>query len=190
MTVGLAYFLIHRSRTAWLFTLFAVSAQVVSVLVENQSGVLLVAPVLLLFCLISPRSVRAVWVRPKGVSITRRVKTLENAIGSAEFFGVTKVQGILAMLARIGARLEVPGVLRKYVFYSVVSFLLLAPAVGVLYELHVGAAKGNVALDIVWFFVWISYNLLRIAVVCLLIVAVHRWLAKDRVAKGRGQALD
>ena len=189
-TVALAYFLLHRSRIAWLLAAFAATVQLVSEFAGQPIGWLLFSSGVVLICLLAPRSIRAVWVRQKAVAIRQRLTIMEKELESAEYSGIRWLWKLMIHGARGYERLRVlAGGAGRLIGVVLIGVLLLAPAMGLLYRFHVGSGNGNLAIDILWFLAWSGYTLMRLLLVGLLIAALHRWLARSRVSRTQGGAV-
>jgi hypothetical protein len=73
----------------------------------------------------------------------------------------------------LGSPGELPFVNARVIWRLIIAFLILVPAVGRLSDYREG--HGSLFIDVVWRVVWISYNLLQVAIVVLLLLAIYRY---------------
>jgi hypothetical protein len=70
---------------------------------------------------------------------------------------------------------ELPFVNARVIWRLIVAFLILVPVVGRFSDYREGAGHGKLLIEVVWRLVWISYNLLQVAIVALLLLAIYRY---------------
>lgn len=71
---------------------------------------------------------------------------------------------------------ELPFVKARVIWRLIIAFLILVPVVGRLSDYREGAGHDDLFIEVVWRVVWVSYNLLQVAIVALLLLAIYRYI--------------
>lgn len=75
---------------------------------------------------------------------------------------------------RLSSPEEAPFVNARVIWRCIIAFLILVPVVGRLSDYREGAGHNDLFIAVVWRVVWISFNLLQVAIVVLLLLAIYR----------------
>lgn len=188
--VFVAYFLCHRSRIAWLVASLGAGATVAAFFTEGRPIWLVLPSVAVLACLLAPGSISAVWGgRSRRTSLTQRVSSAQEQLVDSEYAGLTWLGRALGSIAHAAdALLIAVGGLKRLLWMMFFALLVIAPAVGLLYNVHNGSGRNSVPLSVLWDAVWIIYNVLRVCFVALLVVAAHSHFTRRRESSNRVQS--
>lgn len=189
LAVFLAYFLIHRSRIAWLVALAAALGQIITLGAEVKVTWFLCSALIVLGCLLAPSTLAAIW---RNAERSRRWALSDNLadLREAEFQGLGSLaRGFQTLQVGFERLVLRAGGLGRLIVVLLLVILLLAPVVGVLADVDADAGNGNVPLGILWSFVWFLYTVLRIGFFVLLIAWVHQLVLRQRASSPRSKAV-
>jgi hypothetical protein len=71
---------------------------------------------------------------------------------------------------------QVPFVNARVIWRLIIAFLILVPLIGRFSDYREGAGHDSLFIQVVWRVVWVSYNLLQVAIVALLLLAIYRYV--------------